>query len=136
MTKNQSSVIWLVKITPECVVFNRTFDGCVDVAFAPVFHDVAAVYAAAIVQGFEPPRCGLDTHLAGQIQPAPACKIMPAEWEFEIRPAHVVFRRRHEGRVIESYCPVPHGLAAISAAAISQGFEPPRCLVPFGKPLG
>lgn len=135
MTISSPSVIWHMTITSDGVVFSRTLDGCVDMLLTPVSHGVAAVYAAAIVQGFVPPRCACDPVLAGQIATAPY-KSLPAAWEIEIKPKYVVFRRIHEGRVIESYCPQPHGLAAISAALVAQGYEPLRCLVPFGKPLG
>ena len=39
--------------------------------------------------------------------------------------------RWHEGRVCESYAFVPRDKAALYAAAISQGFQPPRDLRPF-----
>lgn len=48
----------------------------------------------------------------------------------------VTIRRLADGRVIEAYAPQPPGVAAVFLAAIIQGFQPPRGLVPLDKPAG
>ncbi len=48
----------------------------------------------------------------------------------------VIRRLAADGRVIESYAPQPPGVAAVFLAAIIQGFQPPRGLVPLDKPAG
>ena len=57
-------------------------------------------------------------------------------WMLELAPdGSVRFKRFHDGRLLESYFPQPRARAAISAAAIIHGFEPPRALVRLDKPF-
>lgn len=63
-------------------------------------------------------------------QPVPA-----VEWRLEMNPDGVRFTRYAYGRPDELYPTVPPWKAAIYAAAITQGFEPPRVLVHQDKPV-
>lgn len=49
-------------------------------------------------------------------------------WVIERADGKVFFRREHGGQVLEAYAPVCPERAAVYAAAISQGMEPPRAL--------
>lgn len=51
-------------------------------------------------------------------------------WIIDIREDGFMFKREIYGRTEESYAPVSREKAAIFAAAIIQGFEPPRLLTP------
>lgn len=48
------------------------------------------------------------------------------KWEIAIAGDRVSFRRIHNGVVTESYAPAALDIASLYAAAIIQGFEPPR----------
>ena len=57
-------------------------------------------------------------------------------WLIQVFPTGVHFSRLHEGRTVESYARVGLDKAAIYAAAVIQGFEPPRDLRRLDKPVG
>ncbi|WP_434939168.1 hypothetical protein ACRWQN_17640 [Shewanella sp. HL-SH8] len=48
---------WVIEKTGEKFFFTRWLGDQVHESYAPVSQDVAGIYAAAIVQGFQPPRC-------------------------------------------------------------------------------
>ena len=57
-------------------------------------------------------------------------------WLIEIDGDVVQLKRLHEGKVCESYRHVDRATAVIWAAAIIQGYQPPRDLRHQGKPVG
>jgi hypothetical protein len=57
-------------------------------------------------------------------------------WAMEVSPAGIGFIRICKGRPNEVYRRVSPAAAAVYAAAISQGFEPPRALRDQDKPAG
>ncbi len=57
-------------------------------------------------------------------------------WAMEVTPAGIGFMRICNGRPNEVYRRVTPDAAAVYAAAISQGFEPPRVLRDQDKPAG
>jgi len=54
-------------------------------------------------------------------------------WQVEVRDDGVRFMRLFDGAPIETYGVVSKEKAAVYAAAITQGFEPPRALLGQGK---
>jgi hypothetical protein len=48
---------WVIEKSGEKVSFTRFLGEQVHESYAPVSQEVAGIYAAAIVQGFQPPRC-------------------------------------------------------------------------------
>jgi hypothetical protein len=48
---------WVIEKSGEKVSFTRFLGDQVHESYAPVSQEVAGIYAAAIVQGFQPPRC-------------------------------------------------------------------------------
>lgn len=54
-------------------------------------------------------------------------------WVLKVNDAGVQITRLHEGKTIEVYRAVSHAEGAIWAAAISQGFQPPRDLRECGN---
>jgi len=70
-------------------------------------------------------------------QDEPQKEAVPAlEWRIEIKPEGVRFSRFDHGKWTERYATVPPCKAAIYAAAITQGFEPPRALLRQETPAG
>lgn len=49
---------WEIEISEDktTFVFTRYIDGKVDEAYSPVKADKAAIYCAAVIHGYEPPR--------------------------------------------------------------------------------
>lgn len=47
---------WVIFVDNDSFLFSREVNGRIDEAYAPVNREKAAVFAAAIIQGFEPPR--------------------------------------------------------------------------------
>lgn len=58
------------------------------------------------------------------------------KWVMEKKGELFVFTRMVNDKAIESYAPVSQAVAGIYAAAIVQGFQPPRCLIYLDKPAG
>jgi len=58
-----------------------------------------------------------------------------AEFVMTINKDAMILKRMHRGAVVESYAPVSKERGAVYLAAISQGFQPPRDLRPFDKPV-
>ena len=58
---------------------------------------------------------------------------MAEQWVIEINNEKVFFSRKWNGKTEESYAPVDVGRAAVFAAAIIQGYQPPRGLVRLDK---
>lgn len=58
-----------------------------------------------------------------------------SSWQMVVYDDHVSFRRVDNGQMQESYPPVPISKAAVYAAAIVHGLEPPRDLRPCDKPI-
>lgn len=58
------------------------------------------------------------------------------KWIIEHKGERFVFKRMVNDTVIEIYTPVSQAVAGIYAAAIVQGFQPPRCLTYLDKPAG
>lgn len=52
-----------------------------------------------------------------------------ALWVVEVGPGGVSFVRWENGMQVEAYALAPPDKAAVFAAAVSQGFEPPRALL-------
>ncbi len=48
--------VWTISIKENLFTFMRKINGELQEAYRPVEQDLAAIYAAAIIQGFEPPR--------------------------------------------------------------------------------
>jgi hypothetical protein len=48
---------WVIEKTGEKYHFTRWLGDQVHESYAPVSQEVAGIYAAAIVQGFQPPHC-------------------------------------------------------------------------------
>jgi hypothetical protein len=63
-------------------------------------------------------------------------KLDPAIWLMRVTSDGLRLLRLHEGRVVESYRFADLREGAVWAAAISQGFEPPRALRGCGTPAG
>lgn len=63
-------------------------------------------------------------------------KVEPATWLMRVTSGGLRLVRLHEGRVVESYRFADLREGAVWAAAISQGFEPPRALLGCGTPAG
>lgn len=47
---------WQVVVYDDCVSFKRVDNGQMQESYPPVATSIAAVYAAAIIQGLQPPR--------------------------------------------------------------------------------
>ncbi len=47
---------WVIEISDGRYTFSREVNGVVDEVYAPVCKKKAAVFASAIIQGFQPPR--------------------------------------------------------------------------------
>jgi hypothetical protein len=62
--------------------------------------------------------------------------IETAVWLIEVTDKGVKMLRMHNGKPIESYPRMTHAQAAISVAAITQGYQPPRDLRHSDKPFG
>ena len=58
-----------------------------------------------------------------------------AEFVMTINKDTMILKRMHGGIVVESYAPVSKERGAVYLAAISQGFQPPRDLRLFDKPV-
>lgn len=65
-----------------------------------------------------------------------AAASMEVTWQIEILPEGFRFLRLFEGKVVEVYAIVDGRQAAVYAAAIIQGYQPPRALFDQGKPIG
>ncbi|MFB2653852.1 hypothetical protein [Shewanella seohaensis] len=48
---------WVIKISGERYFFTRMVNNAAVERYAPVSQAMAGIYAVAIVQGFQPPRC-------------------------------------------------------------------------------
>ncbi|EPP7681207.1 hypothetical protein ACUVNT_002932 [Yersinia enterocolitica] len=48
--------VWNIDINGDLFTFTRRISGTLNEVYGPVYQDMAAVYAAAIIQGFDPPR--------------------------------------------------------------------------------
>jgi hypothetical protein len=48
---------WVIEKSGERFFFTRMLNDKAVESYAPVSQEVAGIYAAAIVQGFQPPRC-------------------------------------------------------------------------------
>jgi hypothetical protein len=48
--------MWTISIKDNLFTFVRKINGELQESYRPVEQDLAAIYAAAIIQGFEPPR--------------------------------------------------------------------------------
>lgn len=59
-----------------------------------------------------------------------------ATWMLKVNDSGVALTRLHDGKPVEVYRRVDHASGAIYAAAISQGFQPPRDLRVCDKPAG
>jgi hypothetical protein len=59
-----------------------------------------------------------------------------ATWMIEVNVDGVMMTRMHDGKSVEAYRRVDHRTGAVYAAAITQGFQPPRNLMACGKPMG
>ncbi|WP_143497495.1 hypothetical protein [Pseudomonas sp. Irchel s3h17] len=59
-----------------------------------------------------------------------------SSWEVVVYADCVRFKRVDHGRMQEAYPPVPTATAAVYAAAIVNGLQPPRDIRPCGKPIG
>ena len=70
MSRKQAISSWEVVVYDDCVRFKRVDQGQMQEAYPPVPTATAAVYAAAIVHGLQPPR---DIRLCGLLMfPKPA----------------------------------------------------------------
>ena len=58
-----------------------------------------------------------------------------SSWEVVVYDDCVHFKRVDNGRMQEGYPPVPVSKAAVYAAAIIHGLQPPRDLRPCDKPI-
>ncbi|MCS6160372.1 hypothetical protein ACQKC1_01935 [Shewanella baltica] len=58
------------------------------------------------------------------------------KWVIEISGERFLFTRMVNNTAVECYAPVSQAVAGIYAAAIVQGFQPPRCLNYLDKPVG
>lgn len=47
---------WVIEIHGDRFLFSREINGCTEESYGPVNGEKAAVFVAAIIQGFEPPR--------------------------------------------------------------------------------
>ncbi|HHR5901443.1 TPA: hypothetical protein ACS7XC_002360 [Providencia alcalifaciens] len=47
---------WTIEIKNDLFFFKRAINGRIDETYAPVRRDKAAIFAAAIIQGYEPPK--------------------------------------------------------------------------------
>lgn len=65
-----------------------------------------------------------------------AAASMETTWQIEIRPDGFRFLRLFEGKAVEVYRVADGREAAVWAAAIIQGYQPPRVLTDQGKPIG
>lgn len=74
--------------------------------------------------------------LCGDKRAWPRSRDATATWVIEVLPDGVRFLRVHEGYVVEAYGLVDARKAAVYAAAIVSGYQPPRCLCDQGKPIG
>lgn len=63
-----------------------------------------------------------------------ARSMIPSEWIVGVSAKGVNIIRLHHGRPIESYPMVKHAVAAVYLAAISQGLQPPKCLLACDTP--
>jgi len=61
---------------------------------------------------------------------------MNSTWIIDVNKNGVRFTRIHEGKAIENYGEVTLAKAAVYAAAIIQGFQPPRSLLNCDKHEG
>lgn len=59
-----------------------------------------------------------------------------ATWMMVVDAEGVEMRRLHDGKPVEVYPKMDHARGAIYAAAISQGFQPPRDLRACDRPAG
>lgn len=59
-----------------------------------------------------------------------------ATWLIEVSDDGVQMTRMHNGKANEIYPRVPHAKGAVYAAAITQGYQPPRDLRHSDKPAG
>ncbi|ELW7390519.1 hypothetical protein [Yersinia intermedia] len=59
-----------------------------------------------------------------------------SKWIMVVFEGWVYFRRFENGATVESYAPVPVSKAAVYAAAIVNGLQPPRDLRECDKPIG
>lgn len=59
-----------------------------------------------------------------------------ATWMLNVSDAGVKLIRMHDGKPVDVYRWVDHARGAIWAAAISQGFLPPRDLRECDRPVG
>lgn len=57
-------------------------------------------------------------------------KVSQERWIIEVKNDRFSFAREINGRIEDSYAPVNKDKAAVFAAAIIQGLEPPRLLTP------
>ncbi|NAV73987.1 hypothetical protein FGF91_24360, partial [Salmonella sp. zj-f60] len=62
------------------------------------------------------------------------CNDPLSKWIVVVYEDRVCFERFGDGVNLESYAPVPPAKAAVYAAAIVNGLEPPKCLRPCDKP--
>lgn len=63
-------------------------------------------------------------------------KTVVSSWQVVVYDDCVSFRRVDNGRLQESYPPVPASKAAVYATAIVHGLQPPRDLRLCDKPIG